>query len=151
MAVRSPSRYALRRRISSGDMPSASATRSRCSSAANSDWGAPNPRKAPFGGVFVSAARARIRTFGHAYGPAAWIPPRDRTTGDSVVYAPASYTRSMSCATRCPSWVTPVRWRITDGWRFVVAAMSSCRSYVIRTGRPALRASSAAWMARIEG
>ncbi len=55
------------------------------SSAANSDWGAPKPRKAPLGGVFVSAALARIRTFGQAYGPPAWIPPRDRTTGDRVV------------------------------------------------------------------
>ena len=46
--------------------PSASAIRSTCISAANSIWGAPNPRKAPFGGVFVAIARARIRTFGQA-------------------------------------------------------------------------------------
>ena len=66
-------------------MPSASAIRSRWVSAANSACGAPKPRKAPLGGVFVMAARARIRTFGQAYGPPAWMPPRDRTTGDSVV------------------------------------------------------------------
>ena len=55
-------------------MPSASAIRSRCISAANSACGAPKPRKAPLGGVFVIAARARIRTFGQAYGPPAVDP-----------------------------------------------------------------------------
>ncbi len=66
-------------------MPRASATRSRCVSAANSDCGAPNPRKAPLGGVLVMAERARIRTLGQAYGPPAWMPPRERTTGETVV------------------------------------------------------------------
>ena len=32
--------------------------------------GAPKPRNAPFGGVFVATARARMRTFGQRYGPA---------------------------------------------------------------------------------
>ena len=113
--------------------------------------GAPKPRNAPLGGVLVMAARARTRTLGQRYGPVAWIPPRDTTTGDTVVYAPASSTNSMSCATSRPSRVTPVRCRVTDGWRFVVAARSSCRSYAIRTGRPALRASSATWIARSDG
>ena len=45
-------------------MPSASAMRSRWVSAANSDCGAPKPRKAPLGGVLVIAARARTRTLG---------------------------------------------------------------------------------------
>ncbi len=40
--------------------------RSQCSSAANSVWGAPNPRKAPLGGVFVATMHARTRTFGHS-------------------------------------------------------------------------------------
>jgi hypothetical protein len=31
-------------------------------SAANSVWGAPNPRKAPFGGVLVNIARLAMRT-----------------------------------------------------------------------------------------
>ena len=58
-------------------MPSASASRSIWTSAANSVCGAPNPRNAPFGGVFVRVARARIRTFGQRYGPPAWSAPRD--------------------------------------------------------------------------
>jgi hypothetical protein len=132
-------------------MARASAMRLSCVSAANWDCGAPNPRNAPLGGVFVIAARARIRTLGQAYGPPAWMAPRDRTTGDSVVYAPASRMSSMSWATSRPSRVTPVRWRTTDGCRLVVAAMSSCRSYTIRTGRPALRANRAAWMEIIDG
>ena len=79
-------------------------------SAANSTCGAPNPRNAPFGGVFVRVARARIRTFGQRYGPPAWIAPRLRTTGVSVQYAPPSITTSMSWATSVPSAFTPVRW-----------------------------------------
>ena len=39
-------------------MPSASAMRSMCTSTANSVCGAPNPRKAPFGGVFVNIGSA---------------------------------------------------------------------------------------------
>ena len=115
VAVVSPVRYALRERISRGEMPSASAIRLRCVSTANAACGAPKPRKAPLGGVFVMAARARIRTFGQAYGPPAWMAPRDRTTGERVVYAPASKTMSMSWATSAPSRVTPVRCRMTDG------------------------------------
>ena len=88
----------MRRRISSGLIPSVSASRLRCVSAANWTCGAPNPRKAPFGGVFVRVARAEMRTFGQRYGPPAWIAPRDRTTGVSVQYAPPSMTTSMSCA-----------------------------------------------------
>ena len=42
----------------------ASATRLSWVSAANSDWGAPKPRKAPLGGVLVATARERILTFG---------------------------------------------------------------------------------------
>ena len=37
--------------------------RASWTSAANSVWGAPNPRKAPHGTVFVMTARARTRTF----------------------------------------------------------------------------------------
>ena len=65
-------------------MPSASATRFTCISAANSVWGAPKPRNAPFGGVLVATTREWMRTFGHRYGPPAWSVPRERTTGLSV-------------------------------------------------------------------
>ena len=109
-------------------MPSASATRVTCISAANSVCGAPKPRNAPLGGVLVATARDRIRTFATSYGPPAWIVPRERTTGVSVVYAPPSMTTSMSCAAIVPSRRTPVRCRITAGWRFVVADRSSWRS-----------------------
>ena len=50
-----------------------------------------------------------------------------------------------------PSRRTPVRWRTIEGWRLVVAAMSSSRSYTSFTGRPDLRASKAAWPAMIDG
>ena len=33
--------------------------------------GAPNPRNAPFGGVFVNTVRPRMRTLSQLYGPAA--------------------------------------------------------------------------------
>ncbi len=58
--------------------------RFRWVSAANSTCGAPKPRNAPLGGVFVRVARARMRTFGQRYGPPEWRAPRLRTTGVSV-------------------------------------------------------------------
>ena len=109
-------------------MSSDSAIRLRWVSAANSVCGAPNPRNAPLGGVFVRVAFARMRTFGQRYGPPACSAPRDSTTGVSVQYAPPSMTTSMSWAMSTPSWVTPVRCRTIAGWRLVVAAMSSWRS-----------------------
>ncbi len=57
VAVTPPGRYTLRRRSSSGDIPSASAARLTCISAANSACGAPKPRNAPLGGVLVATAR----------------------------------------------------------------------------------------------
>ena len=50
----------FRRRNSSGASPTASATRSRWRSSAKTLCGAPNPRKAPWGGAFVATARLRI-------------------------------------------------------------------------------------------
>ena len=141
----------LRRRNSSGESPAAAATRSMWRSSAKRLCGAPNPRNAPCGGAFVATARPRTRTFGQKYGPGAWIVPRDRTTGVSVQYAPPSIVKSMSIATSRPSFVMPVRWRVLDGCRLVVATMSSARSYTIFTGRSDFHASSAAWPARIEG
>jgi hypothetical protein len=90
-------------------VPRASAIRLTCISAANSVWGAPKPRKAPFGGVFVATAREVIRTFGHEYGPPEWSVPRDRTTGLKVQYAPPSITISICWATSRPSAETPLR------------------------------------------
>ena len=109
-------------------MPSASAIRLTCISAANSVCGAPKPRNAPFGGVLVTIARPRMRTLGHRYGPPACRTPRESTTGLSVQYAPPSITTSISWATRRPSRVTPVRCLMTAGWRLVVALRSSWRS-----------------------
>ena len=90
-------------------MPRASAIRLRCVSTANAACGAPKPRKAPLGGVFVATARDRMRTFGQRYGPPAWRAPRESTTGLSVQYAPPSITTSMSCATSSPVAETPLR------------------------------------------
>ena len=84
VGVTSPSRYIQRSRSSAGETPSASAARATWSSAANSTCGAPKPRKAPLGGVFVAMARPRMRVFGQWYGPPAWRMPRDSTTGVSV-------------------------------------------------------------------
>ena len=114
-------------------------------------WGAPKPRNAPCGGTFVATARPRMRTWSHRYGPAAWIVPRESTTGDSVQYAPPSMTKSTSIASSRPSRVTAVRCFVRDGCRFVVATMSSARLYTIFTGRPDFQASSAAWPAMIDG
>ena len=74
------------------------------------------------------AARLRTRTFGQKYGPGACIVPRDSTTGDNVQYAPPSMTKSTSSAVSVPSARTPVRIRVRDGCRLVVATMSSARS-----------------------
>ena len=52
------------RRISTGESPTTCAIRSMCRSIANRLWGAPKPRKAPWGGALVATALARIRTFG---------------------------------------------------------------------------------------
>jgi len=57
----------------------------------------------------------------------------------------------MSQAVSVPSRLTPARIRHTDGWRLVVAAMSSSRSYMILTGRPLFHASSAACPPIIDG
>ena len=68
VAVVSPGFIAFFARSVTGSMPSASAMRSMCTSTANCVCGAPNPRNAPFGGVFVRIAlpadahvRARVR------------------------------------------------------------------------------------------
>ena len=53
-------------------------------STANCVCGAPKPRNAPLGGVWVIIARPRMRTWSQRYGPVAWITPRDSTTGLSV-------------------------------------------------------------------
>ncbi len=58
---------------------------------------------------------------------------------------------SISHAVSVPSRMTPARMRQVHGWRLVVAAMSSRRSYMILTGRPLFHASSAAWPPIIEG
>ena len=63
VAVVSPGRSALISRSRTGSMPNASATRSMCTSMANCVCGAPKPRKAPLGGVFVIMARPSIRVF----------------------------------------------------------------------------------------
>ena len=65
-------------------MPSASAMRLTCISAANSVCGAPKPRNAPLGGVFVrhrAAPDADVRAAVRAAGVER---PRDSTTGVSV-------------------------------------------------------------------
>jgi hypothetical protein len=49
-------RRALRRRSSTGSMPSASASLSIWASAAKEVWTAPNPRMAPHGGLLVRTA-----------------------------------------------------------------------------------------------
>ena len=65
-------------------MPSASAARSICTSAANTVCGAPKPRNAPQGGVFVATTRPWTRTLSQRYGPVACRQPRESTTGLSV-------------------------------------------------------------------
>ena len=57
----------------------------------------------------------------------------------------------MSQAVSVPSRFTPARMREIEGWRLVVAAMSSSRSYMMRTGRPLFHASSAAWPPIMDG
>ena len=117
----------LRRRSSAGLMSSRSAIRLSCISAANSVCGAPKPRKAPFGGVFVRVARARIRTFGQRYGPPAWSAARQDDGRQGAVRA-AVHDDLDVLGDQPPSLVTPVRWRTIAGWRLVVALMSSWRS-----------------------
>jgi hypothetical protein len=65
-------------------MRSVRAMRSMWRSIAQIVCGAPKPRNAPFGGVFVATACASIETCSQRYAPAAWRAPRERTTGVSV-------------------------------------------------------------------
>ncbi len=60
--VVSPTRRRFFSRSSSGSSPSVRAMRSRCRSIAQIVCGAPKPRNAPFGGVFVATASASIDT-----------------------------------------------------------------------------------------
>jgi hypothetical protein len=65
VAVVSPGRSAFLSRSRTGSMRSCSAIRSMWASIANCVWGAPNPRKAPFGGVFVWTTRPFTSTWSH--------------------------------------------------------------------------------------
>ena len=65
----SPGLMKLRRRNSSGERPTAAATRSMCRSSAKMLCGAPKPRNAPCGGTLVATARPCTRTFGHDVRP----------------------------------------------------------------------------------
>ena len=115
--------------------------------------GAPKPRNAPCGGALVATARPRMRTFGQKYGPAAWIVPRDSTTGDSVQYAPPSIDEvdvHRQRAVRRRSTRRPVpRPRRMPLRRRRPCPRRGRRS--IFTGRPDFHASSAAWPAMIDG
>ena len=71
VAVVSPGRSALISRTRTGSSPSSAAMRSMWTSAANCVCGAPKPRNAPFGGVFVIVARPRMRMWSQRYGPLA--------------------------------------------------------------------------------
>ena len=142
----------LRRRNSSGVRPAAAATRSMWRSSANRLCGAPKPRNAPCGGALVATARPRIRTFGQKYGPAAWIVPRDRTTGDSVQYG-AAVDHEVDVHRDQPAVRVDARCgaaSATDGaWWSPPCPPRGRRS--IFTGRPDFHASSAAWPAIIVG
>ena len=59
-----PSRSVLMRRISTGSMPSASASLLTWLSAANAACGAPKPRNAPAGVALVYTARLSISALG---------------------------------------------------------------------------------------
>src|SRR4030065_99000 len=66
---RAPSRRRLRARISTGSIPSFSARRLICDSAAKAPCGPPKPRNAPPGILFVYTEYASTFTFGISYGP----------------------------------------------------------------------------------
>ena len=75
-----------------------SAMRSMCTSTANCVCGAPNPRKAPLGGVLVITARPRMRTWSQRYGPLAWMSAaRQHDGAERRVGAAVEHAR------RCPS------------------------------------------------
>ena len=59
-----PSRRVLTRRISTGSIPSASASLLIWLSAAKAAWGAPNPRNAPAGVALVYTAWLSISALG---------------------------------------------------------------------------------------
>ena len=61
-------------------------------------------------------------------GPVACSVARESTVDESVAYAPPSVSRSISIASNFPSSSSAVRWRTREGWRLVVAAISSMRS-----------------------
>ena len=76
---------ALRTRRSTGSICKAAASLSIWASWAKQTCGAPKPRMAPQGGLFVKTRVPSIRTFGTSYGPAANVAAFPRTAGDDEV------------------------------------------------------------------
>ena len=97
----------LRSRSSSGSIPSSPARTSIADSYAKQTCGAPNPRMAPHGGLFVYTTVPSTRTFGTSYGPAAKVEALTITAGEDDAYAPPSSSRRTSAATSRPSFVAP--------------------------------------------
>src|SRR5215831_21406846 len=104
---------------------------------------APNPRNALDGTLLVNTALEVMLAFGTRYGPDAQAAAANRTRGDRLGYAPASPRISTCCAVSVPSPLAPVRYRMTNGCRLVLAVSDSCRSQIIRTGRRVCQTSSA--------
>ena len=80
----------MRSRISIGDSPHASASRSICDSYAKHAWTAPNPRIAPHGGLFVYTPYASIQMLSTRYGPTPSEAALPTTAGVDEQYAPPS-------------------------------------------------------------
>ena len=129
VAVWPPVARKLRRRSSSGVRPTTLAILSMWRSSAKMLCGAPKPRKAPWGGTLVAMALARtgeerpVVGAGGVDGAARQDDGREGGIGAAVDGEVDLCRRGA-----LPSFETAVRWRVREGWRLVVAAMSSARS-----------------------
>ena len=138
----SPSLSALRQRNSTGSMPSFSASLLICISAMKSACGAPKPRKAAEGMLFVYTPYTSVLTLGMKYGPLDVMVELPSTLFVVYMYAPPSAMISDSPATSLPSLVAPHLARNRMGWRLPCPRMDSLRLQMILTGRFSFQAAS---------
>src|SRR5207244_12937773 len=105
-------------------------------SKAKQTCGAPNPRMAPHGGLFVYTHVPSSSAFGTSYGPAANVVALAMTAGEEDAYAPPSISSRARTLTSRPSRVAPWRIQIRAGWRSTCPEDHPSRPSDILTGSP---------------
>ena len=129
--------------MSAGSISSACAIRAIIDSAAQCACGAPKPRNAPLGTLFVYTTIPSVATFGMRYGPCAKIVAHLSTSTLVDAYAPPSATVRVSTATIVPSRFAPHVVVMWNGWRLWWPTIDSSRLHTIAVGRLSRNVASA--------